>query len=70
MPFSIIIIYYLMSDLDPYWAYADYSLYIYGEKTLFCRLVLKTVLVRFSNTLIIYFTNSLIYLLLRILIIS
>jgi hypothetical protein len=30
----IIIIFCLMSDMDPYWAYADYSLYIYGEKTL------------------------------------
>ena len=29
----IIIIYYLMSDLDPYWAYIDYSLFIYREKT-------------------------------------
>jgi len=24
-----------MSDLDPYWAHADYSLFIYREKTLF-----------------------------------
>ena len=24
-----------MSNLDPYWAYADYSLFIYKEKTLF-----------------------------------
>jgi hypothetical protein len=24
-----------MSDLDPYWAYMDYSLFIYGEKTQF-----------------------------------
>ena len=24
-----------MSDLDPYWAYVDYSLFIYREKTLF-----------------------------------
>jgi len=23
-----------MSDLDPYWAHADYSLYTYREKTL------------------------------------
>ena len=23
-----------MSDLDPYWAHTDYSLYTYGEKTL------------------------------------
>jgi hypothetical protein len=30
----IIVIFGLMSDTDPYWAYADYSLYIYGEKTL------------------------------------
>jgi hypothetical protein len=30
-----IIIHYLTSDSDPYWAYADYSLYIYREKTLF-----------------------------------
>jgi len=30
-----IIIYYLTSDLDPCWAHADYSLYIYREKTLF-----------------------------------
>ena len=29
------IIYYLTSNLDPYWTYADYSLYIYREKTLF-----------------------------------
>jgi len=31
----IIIIYYLTSDLDPFWAYADYSLFIYREKTPF-----------------------------------
>ena len=31
----IIIIYYLMSNLDPYQAYTDYSLYTYKEKTLF-----------------------------------
>ena len=24
-----------MSDLDPYWAHADYSLFTYREKTLF-----------------------------------
>jgi len=24
-----------MSDSDPYWAHADYSLFTYGEKTLF-----------------------------------
>ena len=29
----IIIIYYLTSDSDPHWAYADYSLFICGEKT-------------------------------------
>ena len=33
--YYIIIIHCLMSDLDPYWAHADYSLYIYGEKTLY-----------------------------------
>jgi hypothetical protein len=32
---NIIIIHCLMSDSDPYWAHADYSLYIYREKTLF-----------------------------------
>jgi len=31
----IIIIHCLTSDLDPYWAHADYSLYTYREKTLF-----------------------------------
>ena len=31
----IIIIYCLTSDSDPYWAYTDYSLYTYREKTLF-----------------------------------
>ena len=30
-----IIIYCLMSDLDPCWAHADDSLYTYREKTLF-----------------------------------
>ena len=30
----IIIILCLTSDSDPYWAHADYSLYIYKEKTL------------------------------------
>ena len=30
----IIIILCLTSDSDPYWAHVDYSLYIYGEKTL------------------------------------
>ena len=30
----IIIIHCLTSDLDPYWAHADYSLYTYREKTL------------------------------------
>jgi len=34
-----IIIHCLISDLDPYWAYADYSLYIYREKTLFKKTV-------------------------------
>ena len=33
--YLIIIIYYLTSNSDPYWAYADYSLFIYREKTLF-----------------------------------
>ena len=32
---EIIIIHCLTSDLDPCQAHADYSLYIYGEKTLF-----------------------------------
>ena len=31
----IIIIHCLTSDSDPYWAYADYSLFIYREKTPF-----------------------------------
>ena len=31
---NIIIIYCLTSDSDPYWAHADYFLYICGEKTL------------------------------------
>jgi len=31
----IIIIHYLTSDSDPYWAHTDYSLYTYREKTLF-----------------------------------
>jgi len=31
----IIIIYCLISDSDPCWAHADYSLYTYREKTLF-----------------------------------
>jgi len=33
--YYIIIIYCLTSDLDPYWAYMDYSLYTCREKALF-----------------------------------
>ena len=32
--YYIILIHCLISDLDPYWAYADYSIYIWGENSI------------------------------------